>query len=251
MNTHKLMQLLRDNAGTRAEGEQPVRHERDGDTSRIYIEGPIDPWWGASADAFRAALAAVNGPVHVHINSPGGDVFEARAMQAAVVKHNAEVHMHVDGLAASAASFFALRGNSLSLTRGGMLMVHEAWTVGYGNKAELRKTADLLEQIDADLVRDYAARTGKPEAEVKGWIEAETWFGVDDALALGFIDQIEPNTRRGQEASALAARWNLSAYKAAPKFEAPKPPPRDTVDVEHLHRQLQANRNRLRLLASI
>lgn len=251
MNPNKLMQLLRDNAGTRAEGEEPVRHERDGDVSRIYIEGPIDPWWGASADAFRAALAAAGGPVHVHINSPGGDVFEARTMQAAVVKHPHEVHMHVDGLAASAASFFALSGNSLSMTRGGMLMVHEAWTIGYGNKGELRKTADLLEQIDADLVRDYAARTGKPEDEVRVWVEAETWFGVDDALALGFIDSIDPNTRRGGEASALAARWNLSAYKHAPKFEQPSAPPRDSVDPEHLQRQLQANRNRLRLMACI
>lgn len=257
MKLNKLMQLLRDNAAARAEGELAIRLEDEGaDEPHIYVYDVIDSWWGANAKDLITALAAVgNRATHVHVNSPGGDVFEARAMAAAIVAHPGQVHMHIDGLAASAATYFALSGNTCSITTGGMMMVHECWTLAYGNKRELRKTADLLDQIDDTIIDDYARRTGKPVDEVRGWVEAETWFKAERALELGFVDSVEPNTKREADASkaqaASAARWNLSAYANAPKFDVPPPAP-DPAQVTALAaQQVQANRNRMRLLAHI
>lgn len=251
MKINKLLQLLRDNAGPRAEAEQSIRVEADDEAAHIYVYDVIDAWWGASATGLLQAFAAIGKrDAHLHINSPGGDVFEARAMAAIVVAHPGNVAVHIDGLAASAATYLALSGNSCSITQGGMLMVHESWTLAYGNKGELRKTSDLLAQIDDTIIADYARRTGKPADEVRGWVEAETWFAAEKALELGFVDAVDPNTKRAADASAQAsaARWNLSAYANAPKIEQPPPGPDLSALVTQ---QLQANRNRLRLLATI
>lgn len=247
-NTRKLMQLLRDNAQLRSEAQPAVRLENTGaDEAHVYVYDVIDAWWGASAAALIEALAgAGERTVHLHINSPGGDVFEGRAMASAIVAYTGKVITHVDGLAASAATYLALAANEVHITQGGMLMVHEGWTLGYGNKRELRKTSDLLEKIDGQIAADYARRTGVTTEQAMAWMEAETWFTADEALAAKFVDVVDSNTKREGEAQASASRWNLSAYANAPQLGSSS----DDL-VAAATAQMQSNRNRLRMLTRI
>lgn len=251
MKVNKLLQLLRDNAKNSAEGVPPIRTESTDTEAHLYVYDVIDAWWGASAAALIASLAEVGDrEVHLHINSPGGDVFEARAMAAAIVAHPGNVVTHIDGLAASAATYLALAGNEVRMTEGGLFMVHNSWTLGYGDKAELRKTADLLDKIDGTIAADYARRTGASAEQVTTWMDAESWFTPQEALDAKFIDAIDPNTKREALAKAEASpgRWDLSAFAHAPKL--------DFVDVVAIAAQLaadiaaslQATRNRLKAL---
>ena len=99
--SRQLLQLLRDNA-TRNEAAPAISAEIVGTDVHLYVYDVIDAWWGVGADMLLAALADAGGaPVHLHINSPGGDVFEARAMCAALVAYQGKVTAHVDGIAAS------------------------------------------------------------------------------------------------------------------------------------------------------
>lgn len=75
----------------------------------IYLYDAIvsdDIWGGVSAVNFVKELNALSNPViHLRINSPGGDVFAARAMSQAIKEHKSKIIAHVDGMAASAATF--------------------------------------------------------------------------------------------------------------------------------------------------
>lgn len=237
MKLNKLMQLLRDNAQARAESEPSIRVESTDTGAHIYVYDVIDAWWGASAAALIEALAGVgDSVVHLHINSPGGDVFEARAMASAIVAHPGQVITHIDGLAASAATYLALAGNEVRMTEGGLFMVHNSWTLAYGDKAELRSTADLLDKIDGTILADYAKRTGAGADQVRAWMDAETWFTPQEALDAKFIDAIDANTKR-DAGSQAAARWNLSAYAHAPKLQQPTEPPLEQLLQAHQHRR--------------
>lgn len=237
MKLNKLMQLLKDNAG---ESVQAIRTEVSGNDAHIYIYDVIDSYWGASAAALVAALqSAADKTIHLHINSPGGDVFEARAMAAALVAHAGQVISHIDGIAASAATYLALAANEVRITEGGLFMVHNSWTLAMGDHADLRQTADLLQKIDGTINADYARKTGATPEQVAAWMDAETWFTAQEALAAGFVDCIDPNTK-GKPAQA---QWNLSAYANAP---APPPEPDPDLTAQTAH-QAQMNRNRLRL----
>jgi ATP-dependent Clp protease protease subunit len=196
--------------------------------------------------AVDALAAAGDRAVHLHINSPGGDVFEARAMAAAVVAHPATVTSHIDGLSASAATYLAMAANEVRMTDGGLFMIHNSWTMAWGDKSELRSTADLLQKIDGTIAADYARQTGKTLDEVVAWMDATTWFTAAEAKDAGFVDAIDANTKR--DAAAAAARWNLSAYANAPKLEQPEP---DAELAARVAAQLQTNRNRVRMLALI
>lgn len=248
MKLNKLMQLLKDNA--RAEGPAPIRMDASATEAHVYVNDVIDSYWGASAAALITALAGQQDKtVHLHINSPGGDVFEARAMAAAVVAHPGQIVAHIDGLCASAATYLALACNEVRMTDGGLFMVHNSWTFAYGNKAELRTTAELLEKIDGTIVADYARKTGATTDQVVAWMDATTWFTAQEALDAKFIDAVDANSK---QADAAQAQWNLSAYPNAPKAaekpadQAPEP------DLTALAaQQIQINRNRLRLVTPI
>ena len=242
MKLNKLMQLLRDNA--RADTAAPaIRSEVTDDATHIYVYDVIDSYWGASAATLVTALAAAaDKPVHLHINSPGGDVFEARAMAAAIVAHGGSVTAHIDGVCASAATYLALSCNEVRMTQGGLFMVHNSWTFAMGDRTSLRSTADLLEKIDGTIAADYVRKTGASAEQVATWMNAETWFTAEEALAAKFIDAVDANTKAGE---GEQAKWNLSAYANAPAAKDMAPTEPDLA--AQVTQQLQLNRNRLKL----
>lgn len=205
-------------------------------------------WWGGVApESFVKAVYAVD-PSHtinLRVNSPGGSVFAARAMEQALRAHKGKVVVHIDGLAASAATFVSMAGDEVVMAKGAMFMIHKAWTGMWGNAEDLRKEADLLDKIDGTLAETYADKTGKDIAAITEWMAAETWFTAQEALDAGFATSIA-------EAEAKALAWDLSAYQNAPKAErqtqpepAPTPEPEPTASDDHRDRQQQ----RLRLLS--
>lgn len=222
-NLPKLMQLALANA------DKPgtVRAEQEDDVAHVYVYGVIGGWFGdVNAQAFATALAGLDAKtVHLHVNSPGGDVFEARAMMAAIRNHGATFIAHVDGLAASAASFLLMACHEIEIVQGGFVMIHNAWTVAMGNKAELRQTADLLEKVDGTIQDDYWKRTKKDKAQLQQWMDAETWFTAEEAKEHGFVDRIIELVPEKDGDTTEARAWNLAAYEKAPAAAAQRVSP--------------------------
>lgn len=230
MKTNRLTQLLVANRAAPRE----FRAEAGTDEATIYLYDMIgEDFWtgeGVTAKRFIETLSAIAAPViHLRINSPGGDVFEARTITAAMDAHPAKFVAHIDGLAASAASFIAARADEVEMSAGSFLMVHNAWTFAMGNRHDLLSTAAFLEKIDASIADDYVTRTGAERAVVVGWMDAETWFTADEALAAGLSD------RTATKAEQPKNTWNLTAFEHAPAAltAAPAPtPPAPTPEPE-------------------
>jgi ATP-dependent Clp protease protease subunit len=213
MNNRKLLQLLANNEG---KGKPlNVAMSEDGSEASVYVYDAIDAYWGVSAKAFADALNGIKAPViHLRINSPGGDVFEARAMKTALQEHPSRIVAHIDGLAASAASFLMLGADEIKAAPGSFVMIHNAWSFVVGNAESMRHQAKLLDKVDDTIMRDYTAKTGQTQRQIKEWMGAETWFTAQEALDAKFIDGI---AEKPAKATANAALFNLSAYQNAPK----------------------------------
>lgn len=243
----KLLQLAIDNQ--RGAGLAAVRCEASEEVAHVYVSDVIDSYWGASAKMMIEALAGAGGKnIELHINSPGGDVFEGRAMAAAIVNYAGKVTAHIEGMCASAATYVALAADEVRMMEGSLFMIHNSWTMAWGDKSELRTTADLLDKIDGTIIADYMRKTGASAEQVVEWMNATTWFTAQEALDAKFIDQIETNSKG---AAAAQARWNLSAYPNAPKQEAAPPAPDPAAVAALIEQQVQRNSNRLRLLIPI
>ena len=211
--------------------------QQDDDKATIYVYDVIGGYWGGvSAEAMSKELQLLKvSNIDLRINSPGGDVFEARAMMTALASHKAKINVFVDGIAASAATSLMMAGDSVQMTRGGRMMIHEAWTFMMGNKRDLRAEAELLEGIDQEIVADYRGRTKKTDAELEAWMQAETWFNADQAKEAGFIDEVFEATKKTDN------RWNLSAYSNVPKeLLKPEAPRQDRAALERRLRLLES-----------
>ena len=164
-----------------------------------------------TAQWFTNELAKASGQVTLHLNSPGGQIFEGLAIYAAINKHPSPITVEVDGLAASIASIIAMAGQPIKMASNAMLMIHNATTMVQGDAAALKKQANTLEQVQAQLVDIYARKTKLPVARIVEMMDAESWLSATDAHALGFVDEIMQPMR-------MAACFDLSQFRNAPRI---------------------------------
>lgn len=226
---HNLFKLLADN---RRAPQRRFEVKAGADEAEVFLYDAVvndaleAEWYGGVApEPFVAALRNITaGTIHLRINSPGGSVFGARAIEQALREHPARVVAHIDGLAASAASFIAMAADEIVMAKGAMIMVHKAWTLAYGNSDDLVSTADLLSKIDGTLVQTYADRTQQPSAQIEAWMAAETWFTSAEAVENGFADSVAEAEPKAQ------AAWNLSAYSKAPAQPAEASPSPQSIN---------------------
>ncbi len=131
--------------------------------------------------------------VEVEINSPGGSVFEGNRIYNALRGMSArgvEITTTVNGLAASMGSVILMAGDKRRMTTGSRIMIHEASTVAWGDARALRKNADLLEGISAEIAGIYAERTGGDQKAIRSLMFAETWMTADEAKENGFVHTV-------------------------------------------------------------
>ena len=175
----------------------PLRFEYNAksDTVELYIYDIVGAdFFGegvtakSTAEVLKEAKSAK--AINVRINSPGGDVFEGMAIRNLLVQSGKKVTVDIDGLAASIASVIAMAGSEIRMAEGGMMMIHDAWAGTIGNSDELRKTADVLDQISGEIAGIYARRVISDEKAMRKLMKAETWMTASDAMEQGFITAV-------------------------------------------------------------
>lgn len=210
----------------------------------IYLYDVISADWGMAALDFvrlvAEAKASGASSIVLHINSPGGDVFEAAAMGAALHAANMPVTARIEGICASAATTLAGQCDTVEMVDGAFFMIHNSSSVAWGDRREMSKVGSLLEKSDAQIAAGYAKKTGKTIEELSALMDAETWYTATEAHQNGFVDAVISGPKP-------AAQWDLSAFANAPQQTPPSAP---TPDAQSLAQQKQVNANRLRLLTS-
>jgi len=164
----------------------------------VYSEIVSEKWWSGeiSTDDFDKALkeAKKNGArnLNIRINSPGGEVYAAVAMRSMVINSGFEnIRVMIEGLCASAATLFAtIPGAKVVIADGSEFMIHNPRTIAWGNASEIEQTVDHLHKMEQQFHGMYASKTGKPEDQIKEWMDATTWFTAKEACEQGFCDEL-------------------------------------------------------------
>ena len=170
-----------------------VKNEETNETELIF-NGPIsqDTWYGdeITPAIFRDELAKISGNLTVWLNSPGGDVFAASQIYTMLRNHKGKVTVKIDGIAASAASVVAMAGDETLISPTGMLMCHNPATIAMGNRADMEKAIELLDEVKESIINAYEEKSGLSRAKIAHMMDEETWLNAKKALNLGFVDGI-------------------------------------------------------------
>lgn len=159
------------------------------DRADIYLFDEIGGW-GVYADEFARELNGLDvKAIDLHVNSPGGSVFEGLAIMAAIHAHPAEVTAHVDGIAASAASFLIQAADRITIGKQSKMMIHDASGLCVGNADDMLRMGDLLDRLSADIADIYAQASGQAAASWRTRMRAETWYTGQQAVDAGLADE--------------------------------------------------------------
>lgn len=171
--------------------------------------------------------------LHMHINSPGGHVFQTVAMRTMLINSGfEEITASIEGLCASAATLLVcIPGLKSTIAEGSSFMIHNPSGIVLGTAKDLRHEAEKLEKIEKSCRSIYASHTGKSEDEIKEMMDKETWMTAKEAVKAGFCTKVLD----GIQAAACVTEEQMSAmqtlYQHTPEMAVQQPvtPPTPTV----------------------
>lgn len=132
--------------------------------------------------------------IRVHVNSPGGSVFDAtaiaNALRAEQTDNGRTVEVRIDGIAASAATIITSAGSPIRMADNAMLMIHDPSAIAMGSARDMRKLADTLDAVRDSIIAAYQWVSTKTKEELGNMMAETTWMNADQALANGFITDV-------------------------------------------------------------
>lgn len=158
---------------------------------KVYGQAAVEACY-SFGDVVASADGAVD-TLEIEIHSAGGSVFDGYRIYNAMRELSArgvKVTAKINTMAASMASVIAMAADRIQIASNGRIMIHDASAGQHGNAGQLRKTADMLDEISDDIAAIYAERTGKDKSDIRKMMLAETWIRANDAVEMGFADEI-------------------------------------------------------------
>ena len=169
---------------------------------------------GVTAVSFVRALRDADGEdVTIHINSSGGSVFDANTMAEALRGYKGHTTASIEGLAASAASYFALTADDVVINQSALMMIHNPWDFAVGDADDMRKKADMLDKARSTISAQYARKTGRTVDEIEELMDAETWFTAQEAVEFGLVDRMSDS----EPIAACVRCEDMKRFRNAPE----------------------------------
>ena len=172
--------------------------KNDDKNAELMLYGDIaESFWGDTISAkevteYLADLDVEN--INVYINSNGGVVDTAIAINNALRRHKAKVTVNIDGIAASAATLITCAGDTVRMPKNALFMIHNPSTIAMGDSEEMRKQADVLEKYKNSITETYLQKVNIDKEKLSELMDSESWLSAEEALKYGFIDEIIENT---------------------------------------------------------
>ena len=219
-----------------------MKNEDTGATE-LYFEGPIsaETWLGdeITPGLFKSELEQHPGDLTVWICSPGGDVFAASQIYTMLRNHKGKITVKIDALAASAASVVAMSGDETFISPTGMLMMHDPACMASGNKADMVKAIEILDEIKESIINAYEQKCHLSRGKIAKMMSEETWLNAKKALQLGFVDGIlfakekMPQAEPEEEEESADEEQESEDDEKSEEDEEEKQPPKDMVSFSY------------------
>ena len=191
--------------------------------SQLYLFDEVGYFGVTAQDLINDLRQIRSGDLEVHLNTPGGEVFDGIAIYNLLCQWNGSVEVIVDSLAASIGSVIAMAASpgKLRMMPTGQLMIHDGFGVCIGNEADMHQMADLLGKTSDNIASVYAERTGKPASYWRQVMREETWFSAAEAVDAGLADEVMELRNGESGAKGMRDSWDLSVFGKRPARQEP------------------------------
>jgi ATP-dependent Clp protease protease subunit len=206
----------------------------------VYLIGDIEKDVARTViERLRELANEGRGPINVYVNSAGGNVTDGLAIHDAIlqlVADGIEVTVIVQGMAYSMGSIVlqaASPGRRFSFPHSWMMIHEPAKWAGWQSTTAAAQHLDRLKQMQSQIYRILAARSGKPLRQIiRDTKRTDFYLDATKALEYGLIDRVlgvthastpvlsETNAERRAEAAAASESPVRRPPDAPPQMDA-------------------------------
>lgn len=156
---------------------------------RIKIIGEIGE--DITAEEFSKKLEGVTGDLTIHLDSPGGSVFDGVSIFNAIRNYTlGKVTIVIDSVCASIASYIALAADIIHVYDNSAFMIHNAHTGIRGDAKSFENIAKTLHGVNDVMLMAYHKKTGMAKEKIINYMDNETYFFGEDIVTYGFADKV-------------------------------------------------------------
>lgn len=179
------------------EREKRAREKVADDYLRIYrFSGSVDASSVKSCVAKLEEWSRLDPGCRMTIifSSPGGSVIDGMALFDVLMELRERGH-HITtvarGYAASMAGILLQAGDVRVMGAESYLLIHEAQFGAFGSYGDVEDTVKWVQKIQSRILDIFSQRSNLSRAQIKRrWHRKDWWLDSDEALKLGFIDEI-------------------------------------------------------------
>lgn len=182
------------------EMEQSIKivNKTDGKTAEVYMYGVIGAGLDIDTNVVVAAIENLRKQgcrnFKFYVNSEGGEVVQGCALFNYLDRTDIDVEWVIDGLAASMMAMLITNPrHKVSAARYAKLMYHRVQGSVYGNSAEVRSMAEMIDKFETSLIEMMARRMNEPVEEVRKEFFTDGldhWMTAEEAKKRGLVDNI-------------------------------------------------------------
>ncbi len=144
-----------------------------------------------TAEMFTEKLESLAGDITIHIDSPGGSVFDGVSIYNAIRAYSlGKVTVIIDSVCASIASYIALAGDTVQVHDNSAYMIHNAHTGVRGDAQSFENTAKTLRGVNDVMLAAYHKKSGISKEKIANYMNNETYFFGEDIITYGFADKL-------------------------------------------------------------
>lgn len=157
----------------------------------LRITGLIYEWNNSAEEVTRKIdefLAQGIEDVHVYLNGPGGDVFQAAEIENQIQRFPGSKTGEAGALLASAYTKIAISLDSCEQAENGQFMYHKPSGRLSGNEDAIASGLKLLQNMSTQYKEAYAAKTGIAiEVIEANWATGDVWLSAKEAVSQKFL----------------------------------------------------------------
>jgi ATP-dependent Clp protease protease subunit len=128
--------------------------------------------------------------IHLHINTPGGEVYGAFSSVDTILNLKSKVYTYADGLVASAGTLLSSVGSKRFVGRHAHMLIHQLSSELYGTYADLQAGMDNTTQLMKLLKDFYKKHTKIPMKKLDELMSKDIFLTAEECLAYGIVDEI-------------------------------------------------------------
>jgi ATP-dependent Clp protease, protease subunit len=130
--------------------------------------------------------------INLYINSPGGVVDDTLAIYDIMRFLTCEIATYCIGRAESGGAVVLMAGNKGKryILPNAKVMIHQPFGGVYGQAADIEIQAEDILKTKDTLIKVMARCTGQPEDRIREDSERDRFFGANEAVKYGIVDEI-------------------------------------------------------------